>query len=225
MASKLQNNQEKPNKRRKSIPTGSAKATVQFDSTRFKSKAHEQKFYPYIKDKKVVGERKLILNPGEFPAIQQEINRRGWSHICKLVGRGYVEITQEFFANITVHQDPKFQEFKSFVRGKDIEFTPTILNELLHTQDASIYGCQFDEWSKMPAQKEETVRVLCHPGAKWKEGKNSEGKSLKKCDLVPTAKIWCTFVQGTILPLLHANSVCKKRAVMIWAIMNKWDPK
>ncbi|MED6175725.1 hypothetical protein PIB30_081097 [Stylosanthes scabra] len=105
-----------------------------YDATRFKSLAHERHFEEMVQFRMPIPEVPFSLKKNEFKHIKDEITRRGWYLLCnppqKKMG---IMLLRESYANARMTRRDKQSNphYMTFVRGKDIDFSPESIKHSL----------------------------------------------------------------------------------------------
>jgi len=99
----------------------------------------------------------------------------------------------EFYVNAWFSR----RRYESYVRGKDIDFSPQAINDLLNIVPPEQCDVQRRRdtcrgWNE--EQWDEVKSLLCVEGAQWQGSK----RMLLKSDFKPVAKAWTSFVVQTL---------------------------
>ena len=74
------------------------------------------------------------MQEGEFPEIQNYIKRRNWRVLCASLPTASTTMVWEFYANAYMgfnEDDDEGSKFKSYVKGKEIDFSPRVIDTFL----------------------------------------------------------------------------------------------
>ncbi|MED6163000.1 hypothetical protein PIB30_075773 [Stylosanthes scabra] len=118
------------------IPDTSPEPT--YDATMFKSLAHERHFEEVVQFRLPIPEVPFSLKRNEFKHIKDEITRRGCDILCnppqKKMG---INLLREFYANTRMTRRDKQSNphYMTFLRGKDIDFSPASIKVILQLPD------------------------------------------------------------------------------------------
>ena len=138
--------------------------SIPFDEKRFKTVFHELEF-ERIKLKKILPELTFQINEDECPQIREKIEQRGWQRLTNPEGKINENLIKEFYANVVREDKTKASTFKSYVRGKEVDFSPNAITRTLHLKsphfDEPSYHARI---SKSPDNDEltEIVTDICH---------------------------------------------------------------
>ncbi|AES79642.1 hypothetical protein MTR_7g070630 [Medicago truncatula] len=167
---------------------------------RFNNNAARDRFRD-IRGYRVIPERgfdfpKLISNPEFF----QQANKT---------------LGIEFYANARLMG----QRYVSFVRGKEIDYSPEKINALLEIVPPEECGVkrmmeECKDWSD--ERWEELLLQLCVEGAKWQGGSHM----LLKADFKPYAKAWASFVVQTLEGTSCTSEIPLARLLTVSAILD-----
>jgi len=133
---------------------------------------------------------KLLGNP----KFEQVLNARGWHGLNDMVFQeANKTMALEFFANARFSR----RRYGSYVRGKDIDFSPEAINDLLDLVPPE--QCDVKRRRETCANWddetwEEVKSLLCVDGAQWQGSR----RMLLKSDFKPVAKAWASFVVQTL---------------------------
>ena len=104
-------------------------ATPEFDSHRFRSAEHQQRFEA-IKGWSFHRERRVQLRDDEYTDFQEEIARRRWTSLVTPMAKFDSDIVLEFYANAWPTVEG-VQDMRSWVRGQWIPFDADALSQFL----------------------------------------------------------------------------------------------
>ena len=114
---------------------------IHFDEKRFKTAFHEQEF-ERIKIKKILPKLTFQINEDECPQIREKIEQRGWQRLTNPEGKINANLIKEFYANVVREDKTRAPTFKSYVRGKEVDFSPNAITRALQLKSP-----HFDELS------------------------------------------------------------------------------
>ena len=114
--------------RRDATGEGSS-ATSEFDSHRFRSAEHQQRFEA-IKGWSFHKERHVQLREDEYHDFQGEIARRHWARLVTPMAKFDLEIVIEFYANAWPTEE-EVRDMRSWVRGHWIPFDADAISQFL----------------------------------------------------------------------------------------------
>jgi len=155
---------------------------------------------------------KLLGNP-EF---EQVLTARGWHELNDMVFQEAKKtMALEFYANARFSR----RRYGSYVRGKDIDFSPQEINDLLDLVppeqcDVRRRRETCESWDD--ETWEEVKSLLCVEGAQWQRTR----RILLKSDFKPVAKAWASFVVQTLEGTSCSSEIPLMRVHTIAAIMD-----
>ncbi|KAL5137874.1 hypothetical protein HKD37_10G028162 [Glycine soja] len=101
----------------------------EYDSHRFRSVVHQQRFEA-IKGWSFLRERRVQLRDDEYTDFQEEIGRRRWAPLVTPMAKFDPEIVLEFYANAWPTEEG-VRDMRSWVRGQWIPFDADAISQLL----------------------------------------------------------------------------------------------
>ena len=104
-------------------------AASEFDSHRFRSAEHQQRFEA-IKGWSFHRERRVQLREDEYPDFQGEIARRHWARLVTPMAKFDLEIVIEFYANVWPTEEG-VRDMRSWVRGHWVPFDADAISQFL----------------------------------------------------------------------------------------------
>ena len=104
--------------------------SIPFDENRFKTAFHELEF-EWIKLKKTLPELTFQIDEDECPQIREKIEQRGWQRLTNPEGKINANLIKEFYANVVREDKTKAPTFKSYVRGREVDFSPNAITRTL----------------------------------------------------------------------------------------------
>ena len=114
---------------RKDAAGEGSSATLEFDSHRFWSVEHQQRFEA-IKGWSFHREMRVQLREDEYPDFQGEIAHRHWARLVTLMSKFDQEIVIEFYTNAWPIEEG-VRDMRSWVRGHWIPFDADALSQFL----------------------------------------------------------------------------------------------
>jgi len=114
---------------RRDAATEGSSATPEFDSHRFQSAEHLQRFEA-IKGWSFHRERHVQLMEDEYKDFQEEIARRHWTSLVTPMAKFDPEIVLEFYANVWPTEEG-VRDMRLWVRGQWIPFNADALSQFL----------------------------------------------------------------------------------------------
>ena len=117
-------------KRSRRNATGEGSSTaLEFDSHRFRSAEHQQRFEA-IREWSFHRERRVQLREDEYTDFQEEIARRHWTPLVTPMAKFDPEIVLEFYANAWPTEEG-VRDMRLWVRGQRIPFDVDALSQFL----------------------------------------------------------------------------------------------
>ncbi|QHO19712.1 uncharacterized protein DS421_11g331400 [Arachis hypogaea] len=144
-----------------------------YDDKRFKSQFHESRYHRLMEAKDVILEIGFRLKEGEYPIMRRIIEQRRWKLLCEPLTDINATMIREFYAN-AVRPSKTSRPYKSYVRGVDVDFSPSaIMKGLEQKADSEVEeGLLMLLDSDLPALK---VDFLELQNSKWRSS-NCVGK-------------------------------------------------
>ncbi|MED6122727.1 hypothetical protein PIB30_042580 [Stylosanthes scabra] len=172
------------------IPDTSPEPT--YDTTRFKSLAHERDFEEVVQFTFPIPEVPFSLKRNEFRHIKDDITRRGWDLLCnppqKKMG---IMLLREFYANarMTRREKQSNPHYTTFVRGKEIHFSPISIKVILKLPDIGDSEQSYEARRQADDQRlNDVLRDIGEPFAQWKLDNKKKPSQIKCRELNPTAR-------------------------------------
>ncbi|MED6152579.1 hypothetical protein PIB30_093358 [Stylosanthes scabra] len=158
-----------------SMASSSSTVSV-FDAHRFRTAHNEQLFESYARRRKVIPEVGFNLENDEYPEVMEQIALR----------------------EAAAQEE---QPYKSFVRGKEIDFSPNNI------------------------RLDEVLADLCIAGASWKLSSSQPPVpiQLRRTELQPLARGWQEFIIHSLVPTGNKSEITTSRAILIHTIMQGED--
>ncbi|MED6174773.1 hypothetical protein PIB30_072165 [Stylosanthes scabra] len=193
------------------------------NNARFKSNYHEDRFNKYIKHREVLVQSKKLIDMDELSLITEQINQRKWQ---KLIGPpevvGYT-MMREFYANAWVMESEKHLPltYTSFIRGKDISFSPEVIHKVLSLRNSPLnnVASYHDRKNANDLRPNDILRDLCIPRSRWVTYDNGKPHFLRRIDLQNMARGWYEFVTRSIMPTTNRSEVNTERAMRVHSII------
>ncbi|KAG5606520.1 hypothetical protein H5410_028012 [Solanum commersonii] len=120
---------------------------------------------------------------------------------------------------LTVSADQSIWATNTSMRGKDVKFNPTILNEFLGPSN-----CDSDDFNTLkdkPAYRD-IRHTLCgvESTARWERSKDTERhNTLNFANFNQVARVWLKIVCSVLLPAKHLTKVTRDRVVLVYMLM------
>ncbi|MED6126848.1 hypothetical protein PIB30_082465 [Stylosanthes scabra] len=181
------------------------KSAQTHNNSRFKSYYHEDRFNKYIKHREVLAESKILIDMDELSLIKV----------------GYTMI-REFYANAWVTECEKHLPltYTSFIRGKDISFSPKAIHKVQSLRNSPLnnVASYHDRKNANDLRPDNILRDLCIPGARCITYDNGKPHFLRRTDLQNMARGWYEFVTRSIMPTTNRSEVTE-RAMLVHSII------
>ncbi|MED6189049.1 hypothetical protein PIB30_091843 [Stylosanthes scabra] len=193
-----------------------------FDAHRFRTAHNEQLFESYARRRKVIPEVGFNLEDDEYPEVMEQIALRGWRRLAAPHTDISKLLVQEFYANAAVSdEEAAAQEehpYKSFVRGKEIDFSPNNIKRVMRFKR---------EIAALNQRLDEVLADLCIPGPSWKLSSSQPPVpiQLRRTELKPLARGWQEFIIHSLVPTGNKSEITTSRAILIHTITQGEDVK
>ncbi|MED6146596.1 hypothetical protein PIB30_035877 [Stylosanthes scabra] len=119
-----------------------------YDAIRFRSLAHQEHFFEWVKNRIPIVEVPFQFHASEFPNITAEVERRGWQYLCNPIqGRLGITLLREFYANAKKTRRERTSNppvYISHIRGKEIDYSPESLKVILQLPDVDVEGPSYE---------------------------------------------------------------------------------
>ena len=106
---------------------------------------------------------------------------------------------------------------KVYVRGKWIDFSKEMINELFNLK-VQKDGSKFKRLLKEP-EYQKIVDLLIATKGKWKAIKKTLYESIARGALIEEAKVWFYFVSSILLPSKHFSTIRRNEAILLYALL------
>ncbi|MED6200756.1 hypothetical protein PIB30_088353 [Stylosanthes scabra] len=170
-----------------------------FDAHRFRMAHNEQLFDSYAWRRKVIPEVGFNLEDDEYPKIMEQIALRCWRRLAAPRTDISKLLVQEFYANAVVSDEEAVAQeelpYKSFVRGKEIDFSPTNIRRVMRF-------------------KRKTASALT-------DYKTCQALNQRLDE--PLARGWQEFIIHSLVPTGNKSEFTISRAILIHTIMQGED--
>ena len=142
----------------------------------------------------------------------ETIEKRGWHLFSEHKNTGFVDVVKEFYSNMV-----GLREKTMYVRGKYISFRREKINETFNLKEQKD-GSKFKKLLKEP-KYQKSVDLLTYGKGKWSAKRKNPHESIAIGSLTKEATIWFYFVSFVLLPSKHLNTVRKKEAILLYALI------
>ncbi|MED6198583.1 hypothetical protein PIB30_067770 [Stylosanthes scabra] len=149
------------------------------DAHCFRTLFNQHLYEENAQKKKVIPEVRFNLNADQYPEIKERITKRGWRRLASPRQEIAKSMIQEFYANAARSEEEMEgldeHPYKSYVRGKEIDFSPTNIRKVMRFKEATP-GAEnnYDNKQSYDQQLDQVLRDLCIPRETWKMGNKSE---------------------------------------------------
>ncbi|MED6141783.1 hypothetical protein PIB30_106940 [Stylosanthes scabra] len=132
-----------------------------FDNYRFKTAFNEELYNSIVKNKKVIAECCIDLDEDEYPEVKEQISLRGWRRLAAPKQEISIDLIHKFYANAILTEEEMEEAgghtFKSYVRGKVVDFSPENLRNVMRFR-AQVHGAPQPDYEhhqdeEQPAQQ------------------------------------------------------------------------
>ncbi|MED6152521.1 hypothetical protein PIB30_092899, partial [Stylosanthes scabra] len=175
----------------------------------------------------VMVESKILIDMDELSLISEKINQRKWQKLIdppQVVG---YTMMREFYANAWVMESEKHLPltYTSFIRGKDISFSPEAIHKVLKLRNSpsNNVASYHDKKNANDLRPDDILRDLYILGARWVTYDNGKPHFLGKTDLQNMARGWYEFVTRSIMPTTNRFEVNTERAMLVHSIITGED--
>ncbi|KAL5159090.1 hypothetical protein HKD37_15G043444 [Glycine soja] len=160
----------------------------EYDSHRFRSAVHQQRFEA-IKGWSFLRERRVQLRDDEYTDFQEEIGRRRWAPLVTPMAKFDPEIVLEFYANAWPTKEG-VRDMRSWVRGQWIPFDADAISQLLGYPMVLEEGqeCEYGQRrNRSDGFDEEAIaQLLCIPGQDFARTAAGRRVRIMRTSMAPT---------------------------------------
>jgi len=190
-----------PTKRsRKDKAAEGTSAAPEYDSHRFRSAEHQQRFEA-IKGWSFHRERCVQLRDNEYTDFQEEIARRQWTSLVTPMAKFDPGIVLEFYANAWPTQEG-VRDMRSWVRGQWIPFDADALSQFLGYPLVLEEGqeCEYGQRRNRADgfDKEAIAQLLCIPGQDFARTAAGRRVRIMGTSMTTLTQIWMTLLLSNI---------------------------
>ncbi|KAH1228435.1 hypothetical protein GmHk_10G028425 [Glycine max] len=192
----------------------------EYDSHRFRSVVHQQRFEA-IKGWSFLRERRVQLRDDEYTDFQEEIGRRRWAPLVTPMAKFDPEIVLEFYANAWPTEEG-VRDMRSWVRGQWIPFDADAISQLLGYPMVLEEGqeCEYGQRrNRSDGFDEEAIaQLLCIPGQDFARTAAGRRERIMRTNMTTLTQIWMTLLLSNILPTDHNSDLPMPKSSM-WLSM------
>ncbi|KAH1193390.1 hypothetical protein GmHk_19G054445 [Glycine max] len=168
----------------------------EYDSHRFRSAVHQQRFEA-IKGWSFLRERRVQLRDDEYTDFQEEIGRRRWASLVTPMAKFDPEIVLEFYANAW-----PTEEGVRDMRSWECEY-----GQRRNRSDG------FDE--------EAIAQLLCIPGQDFARTAAGRRVRIMRTNMTTLTQIWMTLLLSNVLPTDHNSDLPMPKCQLVYAILTR----
>ncbi|KAH1188364.1 hypothetical protein GmHk_U059638 [Glycine max] len=190
----------------------------EYDSHRFRSAEHQQRFEA-IKGWSFLWERRVQLRDDEYTDFQEEIVHRRWASLVIPMAKFDPDIVLKFYANAWPTEEG-VRDMRSWVRGQWIPFDEDAIGQLLgyplvleEGQECENRSDGFDE--------EAITQLLCIPGQDFARTAAGRQVWIMRTNMTTLTQIWMTLLLSNILPSDHNSDLPLPKCQLVYAILTR----
>ncbi|KAL5191102.1 hypothetical protein HKD37_04G010427 [Glycine soja] len=177
----------------------------EYDSHRFRSAEHQQRFEA-IKGWSFLRERRVQLRDDEYTDFQEEIGRRRWASLVTPMAKFDPDIVLKFYANAWPTEEG-VRDMRSWVRGQWILFDADAIGQLLGYPLVLEEGqeCEYGQRRNRSNgfDEEAIAQLLCIPGQDFARTAAGKRVRIMRTNMTTLTQIWMTLLLSNILPTDH----------------------
>jgi len=198
-------------------------AAPEFDSHRFKSAEHQQRFEA-IKGWSFHRERRVQLKDDEYTDFQEEIAHRRWMSLVTPMAKFDPDIVLEFYANAWPTEEG-VRDMRSWVRGQWIPFDADALSQFLGDPLVLEQGQEF-KYSQRRNQadgfdEEAISQLLCIPGQDFARTAARRRVRIMCTSMTTLTQTRMTLLLSNILPSDHNSDLPLPKCQLVYAILTQ----
>ncbi|KAH1233471.1 hypothetical protein GmHk_09G025908 [Glycine max] len=195
----------------------------EYDSHRFRSAVHQQRFEA-IKGWSFLRERRVQLRDDEYTDFQEEIGRRRWASLVTPMAKFDPEVVLEFYANAWPTEEG-VRDMRSWVRGQWIPFDADAIGQLLGYPLVLEEGqeCEYGQRrNRSDGFDEEAIaQLLCIPGQDFARTAAGRRVRIMRTNMTTLTQIWMTLLLSNILPTDHNSDLPLPKCQLVYAILTR----
>ncbi|KAL5180353.1 hypothetical protein HKD37_01G001505 [Glycine soja] len=193
----------------------------EYDSHRFRSAVHQQRFEA-IKGWSFLRERRVQLRDNEYTDFQEEIGRRRWTSLVTPMAKFDPEIVLEFYANAWPTEEG-VRDMRSWVRGQWIPFNADAISQLLGYPLVLEEGqeCEYGQRRNRSDGFDEKAiaQLLCIPGQDFARTAAGRRVRIMRTNMTTLTQIWMTLLLSNILPTDHNSDLPLPKCQLVYAVL------
>ncbi|KAL5133777.1 hypothetical protein HKD37_03G007062 [Glycine soja] len=198
-------------------------AIPEFDSHRFRSAEHQQRFEA-IKGWSFHKERRVQLREDEYTDLQEEIARRCWTSLVTPMAKFDLEIVLEFYANAWPTEEG-VRDMRSWVRGQCIPFDANALNQFLGDPLDLEEGqqCEFSQRRNRADgfDEEPLPQLLCTLVQDFARTAAGRRVRIMRTSMTTLTQTWMTLLLSNVLPSDHNSDLPLPKCQLVYAILTR----
>ncbi|KAH1228481.1 hypothetical protein GmHk_10G028460 [Glycine max] len=208
---------------RRDAATEGSSAAPEFDSHRFRSAEHQQRFEA-IRGWSFHKERRIQLREDEYTDFHEEIARRHWTSLVTPMAKFNPEVVLEFYANAWPTEEG-VRDMRSWVRGQWIPFDTDALSQFLGDPLVVKEGqqCEFSQRRNRANRfdEEAIAQLLCTLGHDF--ARTAAGRRVRiMCTSMTTlTQTWMTLLLSNVLPSNHNSDLPLPKCQLVYAILTR----
>ncbi|KAL2957308.1 hypothetical protein AAZX31_18G138900 [Glycine max] len=195
----------------------------EYDSHRFRSAEHQQRFEA-IKGWSFLQERRIQLRDDEYTDFQEEIGRRRWASLVTPMAKFHPDIVLEFYANAWPTEEG-VRDMRSWVRGQWIPFDADAIDQLLGYPLVLEEGqeCEYGQRrNRSDGFDEEAItQLLCIPRQDFARTVAGRRVRIMRTNMTTLTQIWMTLLLSNILPSDHNSDLPLPKCQLVYAILTR----
>ncbi|KAL5193628.1 hypothetical protein HKD37_20G055821 [Glycine soja] len=173
----------------------------EYDSHRFRSAEHQQRFEA-IKGWSFLWERRVQLRDDEYTDFQEEIVRRRWASLVTPMAKFDPDIVLEFYANAWPTEEGLLGYPLVLKEGQECEY-----GQRRNRSDG------FDE--------EAIAQLLCIPGQDFAQTAAGRRVRIMRTNMTTLTQIWMTLLLSNVLPSDHNSDLPLPKCQLVYAILTR----
>jgi len=198
-------------------------ATPEFDSHRFRSAEHQQRFEA-IKGGSFHRERRVQLRHDEYINFQKEIARPHWTSLVTPMAKFDPDIVLEFYANAWPTEEG-VRDMRSWVRGLWIPFDADALSQFLGDPLVLEEGqeCEFNQRrNRADGFDEEAIaQLLCTSGQDFTRTAAGRQVQIMHTNMTTLTHMWMALLLSNVLPSDHNSDLPLSKCQLVYAILTR----
>ncbi|KAL5128320.1 hypothetical protein HKD37_14G040586 [Glycine soja] len=195
----------------------------EYDSHRFRSVEHQQRFEA-IKGWSFLRERRVQLRDDEYTDFQEEIVRRRWASLVTPMAKFDPDIVLEFYANAWPTEEG-VQDMRSWVRGQWIPFDANAIGQLLGYPLVLEEGqeCEYGQRrNRSDGFDEEAIaQLLCIPGQDFARTAAGRRVRIMRTNMTTLTQIWMTLLLSNIQPSDHNSDLPLPKCQLVYVVLTR----